>query len=203
MDCGCGKNGQYQKYIDSVNQLPIKIQFIVNSWFEQSMTDFKGNIKFVKGVNFDLENWLGNDSIPQSRNDHPAPKYQLIYQLSDSTLNIKSFCIEIELDSYGQVTNFGWPRENYNKREKFVKPSEALELALKQCKIKKYKTHKYYFMLRFDPELKKLYWQISFVQKSTGNKWSGSEDWIEMHIGVTELKILEEKESGIGWMTRE
>lgn len=201
--CGCATNGQYQKFIDSLSQIPTKIQFIANSWFEQSMTDFTGNLKFVKGVNFDLENWLGNDSIPQSRIRDAAPKYQLVYQLSDSSLNIKAFCIKIELDSYGQVTCFEWPRENYNKREKFVKPTAALELALKQCKIKKYKTDRYYFMLRFDSKVEKLYWQISFVQKSTGDKWSGAEDWIEMQIGATELKILEEKEGGINWMTRE
>ncbi|MEI6091240.1 MAG: hypothetical protein WCR42_12365 [bacterium] len=203
IDCGCGKNGQYQTFVDSLSQLPTKFQFIVNSWFEQSMTDFTGNIKFVKGVNYDLENWLGNDSITQSRIRDAVPKYQLVYQLSDPELKIKAFCIKIELDSYGQVTDFGWPRENYNKREKFVKPTAALELALKQCKIKKLKTDKYYFMLRFDPELKRLYWHISFVQKTTGDKWSGSEDYIEMHIDATELKIIEEKDGGIDWMTRE
>jgi hypothetical protein len=199
---GCATNGHNTKIIDSLSQIPTKIQFIVNSWIKSSMSDFAGNIKFVEGVNINLENWLGKDSIPQSRNEETSPKYRLYYQLSDSDLNIKAFCIKIELDSYGQVTYFGWPRENYNKREKFVKPSEALELALKQCKIKKYKTDKYYFMLRFDPKSEKLYWQISFVQKSTGDKWSGTEEWIEMHIGTTELKILEEKDSGIDWMTR-
>jgi len=145
--CRCGTNGRYQKLIDSLSQVPTKIQFIVNSWLEQSMTDFAGNIKFVKGVNFDLENWLGNDSIPQSRNNHAVPKYRLVYQLSDSSFKIKTFCIKIELDSYGQVIYIGWPREGYNKREKFVKPETALELALYQCKIKKYKTDKYYFFL--------------------------------------------------------
>jgi len=201
--CDCGTNGNYQKLVDSLSQLPTKIQFIVNSWFEQSMTDFTGNIKFVKGINFDLENWLGNDSIPQSRIRDALPKYQLFYQLTDSDLKIKSFCIKIELDSYGQVTYFGWPKENYNKREKFVKPKEALELALQQCKIKKYKTDKYHCYLKYDPKLEKMCWIIAFTQRITGDKWSGTEEWIEVHVDATELKILEEKKGGIGWDTKE
>lgn len=191
---GCGTNGQYKKIIDSLSQVPTKIQFILNTLLKQSMTDFTGNINFVQGVNFDLENWLGNDSIPQSQNEHSTPKYQLYYQLSDESLKIKAYCIKIELDSYGQVTYFGWPREGYNKREKFVKPETALELALKQCKIKKYKTNKYSCCLGLDSKLEKLCWYIYFEQKTEGNKRNSRTDYIRMVIDATELKILDEVE---------
>lgn len=187
--------------IYSLSQLPTKIQFIVNYWIKKSMTDFADNVKFIGAQDFDIESFMANDSIPQTEYEHFFPKYLLRYELSDISLNIKSFCVEIKLDQYGQIIDFGWPRNNYNKRNKFVKPQSVLDLALKQCKKKKYKTNKQSYELKFDPKLNKVCWYISFIQKSSGDEFNGDKEFITIVIDATELKILDEFKDGLGWGT--
>jgi hypothetical protein len=187
--------------IDSVSQLPTKIQFIVNYWIKKSMTDFANNVKLVRGQIMDIESLFANDSIPQTEQQGIIPKYQLFYELSDSSLNIGAYGFEVTFDQYGQVLYFGWPIDDYNIREKFIKPQSVLDLAIKHCKKKKYKTNKRSYELKFDPKLNKMCWYISFIQKSSGNEFDGYKEFITIVIDATELKILDEFEDGLGWAT--
>ena len=163
------------------------------------MTDFAPNIKFIGGQVFDIESKMANDSIPQIECGGQIPKYLLRYELSDSLLSIKSFCLEIELDQYGQIIDLGWPSYHYNTREDFVKPQAVLELALKYCKKKKYKTNERIDELVYDSNQNALYWNIHFVQKTYGNSESGSNEFVTIIIDARALTILYEYKNELAW----
>jgi len=158
--------------VDSLNQLPSIIQFISNNIINKSMTDFIDNIRFVKGQIIDLDKWLKNDSIPQTEYNYIIPKYELFFELSDSSLGIKNFCFELNLDQYGQVIFLEWPRENYNKRINFINPNQIKAEAIKYAKEKKYKTETCVYKLKFDSKTNSICWYISFLQE-----FEGDENW--------------------------
>lgn len=114
--------------IDSISKLPSKHQFIVRNILTASMTDFLNDIVFIKGQVIDLENWLDKDSIPQTKYQYIIPKYQLHFELRDTSIGIIKYGLEMELDQFGQVISFGWPRNNYNKRAEFLNRDSVLTL---------------------------------------------------------------------------
>ena len=48
--------------VNSLNQLPTRIPFIINNLFKDAMTDFVDNIVFIKGQVIDIESWAAKDS---------------------------------------------------------------------------------------------------------------------------------------------
>ena len=173
--------------IDSLSQIPAKHQFFVNKIINYSMYDFQDNITFVKGQIIDIENWLLNDSIKQAGFlfQFVLPKYELYFELSDTTIGIKKYCFKIGLDPYGQITYFDWPKENYDRRENFINPEAILTLAVKTAKNKGYKTSSYISSLWHDWRLDKLCWEILFLQNS-------SNEYRKIVIDAIKLEVLEE-----------
>jgi len=101
--------------VDSLSQLPTRIPFIINNLFKTTLTDFVNNIVFIKGQIIDIESWAAKDSTFQTEYKFVIPKYELYFELRDTSVGIKSYCFEVGLDQYGQITRFEWPREEFNK----------------------------------------------------------------------------------------
>ena len=182
--------------IDSLNQLPSKIQYIANTILDSAMTGFLNNIRFVKGQIIDLDLLLNDDSVSQTENNFIVPKYQLFFEWADSSLNIKKYCFELSFDQYGQVTFFEWPREDYNKKENFINPQSVLTKAVKYAKNKEYKTDTFLSEFKYDSELNRMCWYISFLQSSTGDKFNYTKNYNVVVIDATALLVL--KEMGMG-----
>jgi hypothetical protein len=179
--------------VDSLKELPTRIQFIINQLLDTAMTDFKQNIKFSHGQIIDLDYWARKDSIffPMEYR-YVVPKYQLYFDLRDTAISVKNYSFELGLDQYGQITCFEWPRENYNKRNKFVKGSRILKEAIKYAKAHKYKTQDFIYEFRYNNELEKMCWEISFLQKSVGNQYNFSKDYVTLLFDATSLTFLQE-----------
>ena len=62
------------------------------------------------------------------------PKYELYFELRDTSIGIKSYCLEVSLDPFGQITRFEWPREEFNKRTLFISPNLLQKTALTYAK---------------------------------------------------------------------
>jgi len=155
--------------IDSFNQLPSRITFILDQLFKAALTDFENNLFFVKGQIIDLESWAAKDSTFQARYNFVVPKYELFFELRDTSIGITSYCIEVSLDQYGQIIRCDWPRENFNQRSAFIEP-EALQMtALRFARKKRYKTKECSTSLRFDACKQRMYWEFAFLQESTGD----------------------------------
>lgn len=180
--------------VDSIKQLPTKIQFISDYIIKSSMSDFFNNVRFVKGQIIDLDTWLKNDSISQTEYKHVIPKYQLFFELKDTILGINKYCFELSFDQYGQVICFDWPREGYDKKTNFIDPNSVQVEAIKYAKRKKYKTDTFVFELKYDDETNKLCWHISFLQKSLGDEYNYSKKYKTIVIDSISLTVLKELE---------
>jgi len=174
---------------------PSYLPFITKQLLEQSMTDFVDNIVFIKGQIIDIESWASKDSTFQATYQYAIPKYELYFELRDTTIGIKSYCICLSMDQYGQIISFDWPREYFNKRSNFkpgyILKNEAVKYAVK----KHYKTRECIYDLVFDDYQNRLYWRISFLQQSKETRSSGSKDYITIVIDALSLKIIEEYET--------
>ncbi len=178
--------------IDSLAQLPTKIQFITKEILKNSMTDFIDNITFARGQIVDLDGWFMNDSIPQIEYRGVIPKYDLYFELADTSIGIKKYCFGISFDQYGQVIYYGWPREEYNKRTNFVNPQLIKAEAAKYAKKKRYKTDTSIYELKYDDGLDKICWHVSFLQKSEGDQYHYFKEFKTFVIDATSLTILME-----------
>jgi hypothetical protein len=184
--------------IDSLNQLPIKIQFVVKEMLEKSMTDFVQNIKFVKGQIVNLKS-ESIDSVSPSKNKYfiflgdtlIVPKYELYFELEDTTIGIIKYCFKLCLDNEGHVVFFDWPREKFNIRVKFVNPQLIKDVAFKHAINKKYKTKTFFSEFRYDENLDVMCWAISFLQKKTGDDKEYSEQYKTIVMDALSLKILD------------
>jgi hypothetical protein len=180
--------------VDSLSQLPTRISFIINNLFRTTMTDFASNIVFIKGQIIDIESWAAKDSTFQTEYKFVIPKYELYFELRDTSIGIKSYCFEVSLDQYGQIIRFEWPREEFNKRNSFIKPDLLQKTALTYATKKKYKTKTYISDLYFDEGRQRLYWHFSFLQKSTGDNFDYSREYKTIVVDALDDYVIEELE---------
>lgn len=183
--------------IDSLNQLPINIQFEVKEILGNSMTDFVQNVKFVKGRIMNLKSDTNDsDSVSKKRyiiifeDTLIVPKYELYFELEDTTIGIIKYCFKLSLDNEGSVFFYEWPREKYNKRARFTNPQLVKNEAFKYAINKKYKTKRFFSEFRYDENLDVMCWAISFLQKKTGDDKEYSEQYKTIVIDALSLKIL-------------
>lgn len=180
--------------VDSLSQLPSKIPFIINNLFKTAMTDFESNVVFIKGQVIDIESWAAKDSTFQTKYRFIIPKYELYFELRDTSIGIKSYCFNVSLDQYGQLTRFDWPREEFNKRTSFMKPDLLQKTALAYATKKKYKTQTSISDLYFDEGRQRLYWRFSFLQKSIGDNLDYSKEYKTIVVDALRNLVIEEYE---------
>jgi len=180
------------KEIDSLKQLPTRIPFIVSNLLKTSMTDFVNNIVFIKGQIVDVEGWAAKDSTFQMEYKFAIPKYELFFELRDTSIGIKSYCFEIGLDQYGQIMRFEWPREDYNKRDSLIKPTKLKKTAMDYATKKKYKTQTCEYSLHFDEDRQRMLWYFSFLQKSTGDKFTYTKEYFSIVVDPLYNYVVEE-----------
>lgn len=183
--------------VDSLSQLPTRIPFILNNLFKTALTDFVTNIVFLKGQIIDIESWASKDSTFQTEYDFVIPKYELFFELRDTSIGIKRYCIDVSFDQYGQITRFDWPREEFNKRALFIKPSLLKKTAFNYATKKKYKTQICVSDLFFDEGRQRLYWHFSFLQRSTGDSFNDSKEYKTIAIDALDNYVVEELEMRI------
>lgn len=156
------------------------------------MTDFANNIKFVNGQIIDLDNWLTSDSVTQTEYLGAIPKYQLYFVLSDMRFNIKAYCFELSLDSYGQLLDLDWPTTDYSESKEFANSKSVKTRAIQFAAEKGYKTESLISELKHDGELNKMCWKISFLQKSTGDDYNYVREYKTIVIDAISLTVLED-----------
>lgn len=89
-----------------LTQLPTRIPMIANDVLRRSLTDFTANISFSQGEILDIESYAATDSSFQSHMEYPLPKNFLEFILSDTTIGIRSYCLQMSLDQYGHAADY-------------------------------------------------------------------------------------------------
>ena len=182
--------------VTSLNELPSNIQTIINKIFETSMTDFVSKIKFVYGQIIDLDKLAKTEPTFPAEYRWIVPKYELSFELCDTAINIKTYCFSLKLDQYGQIIDFDWARKGYNVEKDFKKGKIIINTAVRTAKKQNFKTDKFEYKFEYRPDYEKLCWEVSFLQKATGDKFNFSKEYYRVLIDATSLDVLDEFEEG-------
>jgi len=178
--------------LDSLNQLPARIQSKARMIINTTMTGFLSRVNFIGANVFNLESWQKKDTVSVVEFNQVIPKYELHFQLCDTLLGIRSYCVDLDFDQYGQVLNYSWPTDSYSFREKFIKPEKIIKKALEYAKRRKYKTKYFISELTYDKTLNSLYWNVSFWQKTIYQKKGHTDKFKTIIIDVTSFKHIRE-----------
>ena len=180
--------GQHSKVIESADELPDAIQNALKAY----MTDMFGrNIKSVSyshGQRIDLKGFFSEPGQDVSTFRRLVPSYDLNFILSDSTIGIKSYYVQIRLDEYGQLLSTNWPRKGYSNKFNFVSTHEIMKFALEQAKLRGYRTSNYITDLQYQSSSASLNWVFKFPK----NLGADNKQWNVLEISLTSLKVVEE-----------
>ena len=185
-------SGFKQLELDSLNQLPAKIQSKAKTIINTTMTGFLSRVNFIGANVIDLDSWQKEDTLSEVEFNKVVPKYEFHFQLCDTLLGIKSYCVDLDFDRYGQLLNYNWPTDSYSIRAKFLKPNMIKKKALEFAKRKRYKTRKFISGLVYDKNLNMLCWHVSFWQKTTYQKNGHTEKFNTIIIDATSTKHIRE-----------
>jgi len=180
--------------IDSLQKFPIEIQTLSKTFIKNSLTEFEGNMKFSFGKIIDFDKLLKKDSNFQMEYTSYVPKYELFYELTDTSLGIQKYCFILGFSEYTHLMRMNWPWKNYEKKSNFIDPKLVKAEAIKYAKSKNYKTDTCIYELKYDIEIGKLCWYISFLQISIGDKYNYSKEYKTIVIDAILLNVLEELE---------
>lgn len=180
--------GQHAKVIESVTELPDQIQTALEAYLTIMLGSNAKNVSFSHGQNVDLKSYFSEPNRKASNYQWLLPSYDLNYVLSDTTLGIKSYYLQLRLDEYGQLLSANWPRKGYSNKERFQSTNEVVQFALSQAYARGYLTSKYLSDLTFKPDSESLNWVFKFPK--TLNPDNKQFDVIE--ISLTSLKVVEE-----------
>ena len=184
--------GKYSANIDSLLVLPSIIQFNLKEHFDKILGSMSDSVTFSHGQVIDLENKFNNDSIGYS-NSWIVPKYDLNFVLSDISLGIKSYYLQIRLDEYGQILKSNWPQEGYRDKNQFLNRSEIEKYALRRAEIKGFNPVDYEVDLKYNGKLDKLCWIFKFPSKGGKN----IKRYNAFEIPWDSLRIIDEYEMQI------
>jgi len=180
--------GKHAKAIDSVTEIPDQIQTALQAYLTLMFGSNIKNITFSHGQNVDLKNYFSKPSNTASNYQWLVPRYDLNYVLSDTTLGIKSYYIQLRLDEYGQLLSTSWPREGYSNKENFQSTNKIIKFALDQATLRGFLTSKYLSDLKYQSSSESLNWVFKFPKTMS----SDNKEFDVIEISLTSLKVVEE-----------
>ncbi len=179
--------GQHAKAIDSITELPDQIQTALQVYLTDMFGSTFQNINFSHGQKVNLKNYF-SESNKVFNYQWLVPAYDLNYVLSDTTLGIKSYYVQIRLDDYGQLLTSNWPIKGYSNKQKFQSPSEIIKFALDQARSRGYLASEYSSDLKYNPDSKSLNWVFRFPKTLNAD----NKQFDVLEISLTSLKVVKE-----------
>lgn len=153
--------GRFSTKIDSFSQLSSLIQCNTNGYLKKILGDMSDSLQFSNGQIVDLKSYFNKDSITHN-SFRIIPKYDLTFKLSDKSLGIKRYNLEIELDQYGQLLRINWPKEKSKDKSKIINSDTIRQFVIEYAKSRRYDTSEYEVYFRYNPKFDKLCWLFLF-----------------------------------------
>ena len=153
--------------IHANHHLPPRINSAIQQHLLANMADFQNKLVFLGGQILDLKSWAANDTITPWNTSYILPKYELYYELNDSSIGISNYRIQLNLDPYGQRLKMDWPAEQPTNRLAFIPCSMLLKHARNYARKRKYNTKNCQYHICFDAHRQELSWHFSFLQSAT------------------------------------
>lgn len=180
--------GRHAKAIRSVTELPDQIQTALEVYLIDMLGSNVKNITFSHGQKVDLKNYFSEPHRKVFNYQWLVPSYDLNYLLSDTTLGIKSYYLQLRLDEYGQLLSTSWPRKGYSNKEAFQSTNEIVQFALSQANSRGFRTSKYSTDLKYKEDSKSLNWVFKFSKTLS----SDNKDFDVLEISLTSMQVVGE-----------
>jgi hypothetical protein len=180
--------GKHAKAIESVTELPDQIQTSLEAYLTDMLGSSIKNVTFSHGQNVDLNSYFSEPNRKAPNYQWLVPSYDLNYILSDITLGIKSYYIQLRLDEYGQLLSTNWPRKGYSNEENFLSTKEIVQFALGQAKSRGFLTSEYFSDLKYQSSSESLNWVFKFPETLEPD----NKQYDVIEINLTSLKVVEE-----------
>lgn len=179
----------HAKYISDKNKLPSNIIAQVDSLLKRRLGAFSNKVKFLHGQIVDVDEYFkGAKDI--SRWQWIVPKYDLLFNVADTTIGIKNYSLQVELDQYGQALRMNWPMQYYTSAKRFKDRKQIEQFALKRASEKNFLTATYKVELAYDYSVEAFYWHFLFPK--TNAKSKNRFDCIDVNWGdIDDYKIYE------------
>ncbi len=161
--------GRFSKQIDFLSDLPTVIQFNLNGYIRRILGTMSDSVTFSHGQIIDLENKFKKDSVTYGYG-WIVPKYDLNFVLKDNSIGIRSYYLQIRIDSYGQILFSNWPKESHSDKNRFKSREDIEKFALKQAEIKGFDTIDYKVDFKYNEKFEKLCWVFKFPSKIEKNR---------------------------------
>lgn len=150
------------KKISSINKLPRVIKVDIDSLFKNTLGEFAAGLKFSHGQIVNVKRYFLKDDEQASSYQWVIPKYDLKFNLQDTTIGIINYSLQIQLDQYGQVLKINWPRRGYKFRSKFVKRDSIRDFVLAKAVALNFNQKDYEVNFYYDAHREQFYWQFLF-----------------------------------------
>ena len=180
--------GKHARAIESITELPDQVQTCLEAYLTDMLGSNVMNVTFSHGQKVDLNSYFSEPNRKASDYQWLVPSYDLNYVLSDTTLGINSYYIQLRLDEYGQLLSTNWPRKGYSNKENFTSTNEIVRFALSQAKSRGFLTSEYLSDLKYQSSSESLNWVFKFPKTLRAD--NTQYDVIE--INLTSLKVVEE-----------
>lgn len=180
--------GQHAIVIESVAELPSQIQTALEAHLTDMLGSSAKNVTFSHGQNVDLRSFFSEPNREAFNYQWLVPSYDLNYVLSDTTLGIKSYYLQLRLDEYGQLLSTNWPRQGYSNKENFQLTNEIVKFALSQARSRGFLTSKYLTDLKYQSSSESFNWVFKFPKTLNAD----NKQWDVLEISFTLLKAVEE-----------
>ena len=155
------------KNYDDLQLLPDFIQQNISKTFKISLTEFTGDLVFDKAYENNFDKIINDTSNFRYSliSKTIYPKYIIEYKLIDSTIFKNGYSLTLSFDSFGQLLEMNWPRENFNLKEKISNKETICHLAKKYARKHFFKFKKVSIIeLIYNHSMNKFIWKVSFYQ---------------------------------------
>ncbi|MFZ1080312.1 MAG: hypothetical protein WAO19_00125 [Candidatus Kryptoniota bacterium] len=175
------------KQFSDLRAIPPRIQAIVHQIIIYRIpVRFIGKLTFEHGQEIDIPAYLNKDSAQADRR-WVVPAYDLRFSLSDSSVGVGRYEVELDLDQYGQVLEMNLPNKNFSYDSldsqdqslihdahlplafKFLPLDTAIETSIAVAAGMSKTTDSLSTSLEYDSCTDDLYWVISFPQVGSRN----------------------------------
>lgn len=186
--------------IHAIHQLPPSINSATQQHLLAMMPDFQSKLVFLGGQILDLETWANDDTINRWNTPYILPKYELYYELNDSSIGISNYRFQLNLDCYAQLLKMDWPKEHPPKRSAFIPCSMLLKYAKHYARKRKYDTNNCQYQMCFDDDRQQLSWHFSFLQSSEPQAYDTIYLYKTVVVDVFSYTIVDELEQrSLSW----
>jgi len=181
--------GGFSTPLKSISELPSNIQLNIRGLINNLFGILNDNITFSSGQIVDLKRYFYADTTIYRRHGI-IPKYDLNFILKDTTIGLKSYCINLNLDEYGQIVYVNWPKENYSDKTAFISRKNIEQFALREAQLKGFITKDYRVDVIYNDKFDKLCWVFKFPVKIEKNR----QRYNAFEVDFKEMTIIDEYE---------